>query len=394
MMTPTTQPKMKILIIEDDPGVSETLKDNLLEQHPELEVVVQGDFAEAVSSTQNERPDAVILDLLQGSPASGGLAGNPSWQEIWQHRFVPLLVYTASAEETDPPLPNQHPFVKRIQKGLAQSAQTVVAELTAFLPYLRCVAEQRDKLELTMHRVLKETATAIWKSNLPIPDRERVLGRALYRRVVAAADATMTSGNEKLQPMEQYVYPPVESDLLMGDILRVSNAAWDDPTTYRVVLTPSCDLVRRDERHATARVLIAQCVSTGTLSTKWSLSPIDDKAKKHLLSYLTQAQKDGLVPLPGLPGVVPTMALDLKTLHLIDYSTIEGFTPSGESGAVPEPLFHRIVSVDSPFREFLGWAFLQIACRPGVPEREWQKWAEEIVATRQAGTAPVTETRS
>lgn len=391
-MAPATGPKVKILIIEDDPGVSETLKDNLQEQHPELDVVIQGDFAEALSSTRTEQPDAVILDLLQGPPSSGVLAGNIPWKEIWEHRFVPLLVYTASAEETDPPLPNEHPFVKRIQKGQANSAQAVMAELTAFLPYLRCVAEQRDKLVLTMHRVLKETATAIWKSGLPMPERERVLGRALYRRVVAAADATMTAGSEKLQPMEQYVYPPVESDLLMGDVLRVSGAAWDDPTAYRVVLSPSCDLARRDQGQATGRVLIAECVSTGTLSAKWNLSATDEKAKKHLLGLLTQAQKDGLVPLPGLPGVLPTMALDLKLLHLMDYSTIEGFTPSGQLGNALEPAFRRIASVDSPFREFLGWAYLQVACRPGVPDREWLKWAEEIVATRQTGTAPINET--
>lgn len=383
-----TRPQLKVLIIEDEPDVSETLKDNLLEQHPELDVVVQGDFAAAVSAIQNEKPDVVILDLLLGAPGTGEMAGNPSWQEMWHHRFVPLLVYTASEDETDPPLPPGHPFVKRVQKGGAQSAQTVMSELSTFLPYLRCVAEQRDKLELTMHRVLRETATAIWQSNLPPPERESVLGRALYRRVVAAADATMTSGTEKLHAMEQYIYPPIESGLLMGDILRVSNGAWDDPTAYRVILTPSCDLAHRDEGHATKSVLIARCVSSQHLSTKWGLSPVDGKAKQKLLSLLTQAQKDGLVPLPGLPGIMPTMALDLKDLQLIEYSTIKGFSPIGGPGDVPESQFTRIVSVDSPFREFLGWAYLQIACRPGVPERELQQWADEIVGARQTGTAP------
>ena len=30
----------------------------------------------------------------------------------------------------------------------------------------------------------------------------------------------------------------------------------------------------------------------------------------------------------------------------------------------------RIASLDSPFREFVGWAYLQISCRPGVPPRD------------------------
>ena len=41
--------------------------------------------------------------------------------------------------------------------------------------------------------------------------------------------------------------------------------------------------------------------------------------------------------------------------------------------------FLRIASIDSPFRELVAWAYLQIACRPSLPDRDFDSWRDEIV---------------
>jgi CTP synthase len=62
------------------------------------------------------------------------------------------------------------------------------------------------------------------------------------------------------------------------------------------------------------------------------------------------------------------MAANLKDLALIPISDIG-----------PEHEFTTIASVDSPFREQVAWAYLQITGRPGLPERDTSTWAEDII---------------
>jgi hypothetical protein len=38
----------------------------------------------------------------------------------------------------------------------------------------------------------------------------------------------------------------------------------------------------------------------------------------------------------------------------------------------------RVASVDSPFREQIAWAFVQIAGRPALPDRDLESWVQEI----------------
>ena len=42
--------------------------------------------------------------------------------------------------------------------------------------------------------------------------------------------------------------------------------------------------------------------------------------------------------------------------------------------------FERVASIDSPFREQIAWAHMQIASRPALPDRELNSWVEEILA--------------
>jgi CTP synthase len=43
----------------------------------------------------------------------------------------------------------------------------------------------------------------------------------------------------------------------------------------------------------------------------------------------------------------------------------------------PSPKYERVVSIDSPFREQIAWAYLQIAARPGMPERDAERCIQD-----------------
>ena len=67
------------------------------------------------------------------------------------------------------------------------------------------------------------------------------------------------------------------------------------------------------------------------------------------------------------------MAADLRDLQ---------FIPVEDIGLSEKP-YLRIASIDSPFRELLSWAYLQTACRPGLPDRDWDSWGDEIISSCQ-----------
>ena len=150
----------------------------------------------------------------------------------------------------------------------------------------------------------------------------------------------------------------------------------DDPTLFRVVLTPSCDLVRTDSRKPkVSQVLVAKCCSMKEGLDHTSLRSIKGSKLKDRLSsmMLTSGYLEALIPFPCLRGKIPTMAANLRELELIDIQNIGSDKP-----------FLRIASVDSPFRELISWAYLQTACRPGLPDRNFAEWCQEIIKNLQS----------
>src|SRR4051794_7160460 len=89
--------KPRILIIEDERGLTEVLTYNL--QREGYEVVVAHDGQEGLRKAQMQLPDLVLLDLML--PAMDGLEVCRSLRGGERTRNVPILMLTAKAEETD-----------------------------------------------------------------------------------------------------------------------------------------------------------------------------------------------------------------------------------------------------------------------------------------------------
>jgi hypothetical protein len=176
-----------------------------------------------------------------------------------------------------------------------------------------------------------------------------------------------------LQSWEQYIYPPIEDCLLCGDILVDSTGERSNPESYRLVLTPSCDLQpNKGGVCKVASVLVARGCPIKRYTD--SLNEKADRLEEKLPRYLSEAQRSGYIPVPKYADLVPSMAVSLRDLELIPMSEI--------ATKEEEKRFRRILSIDSPFREQVSWGYMQIACRPGLPERELAAWAREIVATK------------
>jgi len=86
--------KTKLLVVEDEPTLLETLKYNLVRQG--YEVVTAANGTQALPTARAERPDLVILDVMLP-----GLDGFESCRVLRQEMSLPILMLTARDEEVD-----------------------------------------------------------------------------------------------------------------------------------------------------------------------------------------------------------------------------------------------------------------------------------------------------
>ena len=205
--------------------------------------------------------------------------------------------------------------------------------------------------------------------------RMETIKRSGRRRIAALMDELSLDGTT-LASWEQYLFPPVCDSPQLGDILRKVDGANDDPVSFRVVLTPSCDLVSSGSRDPkVSNVLVAKCCSMNDGLDRTSRKNMGiKKLEDQLPRILTQGYFESVIPFPSLKNRIPTMAADLRDLELIPINDI----------SVSNGPFRRVASVDSPFRELIAWAYMQIAGRPGLPDRDSASWTKEIIATLES----------
>jgi two-component system, OmpR family, response regulator len=84
----------KILVVEDDRNLSDTLTYNL--RIDGYDVVTAGDGVEALDAASREKPDLIILDLMLPK-----LSGFEVCRILRKDMTVPILILTAKTDETD-----------------------------------------------------------------------------------------------------------------------------------------------------------------------------------------------------------------------------------------------------------------------------------------------------
>src|SRR5438552_6562538 len=96
---PTVLPmaKLKVLIIEDERGLTEVLTYNL--QREGYDTVVAHDGLEGLRKAQTQPPDLILLDLML--PGMDGLEVCRQLRASKPTARVPILMLTAKSEETD-----------------------------------------------------------------------------------------------------------------------------------------------------------------------------------------------------------------------------------------------------------------------------------------------------
>lgn len=101
-----------------------------------------------------------------------------------------------------------------------------------------------------------------------------------------------------------------------------------------------------------------------------------EKIKKSIKkNMLTQGFFEAVVPFPALDGHIPSMTAYLKNVEFVLLDDI------GD-----DKEYIRVSSIDSPFREMLSWAYMSTACRPGLPDRDFEFWTQEMMDNYVSGS--------
>ena len=247
----------------------------------------------------------------------------------------------------------------------------VLKAVKAFQPHVKALKEGAETIRKAFSRAMRDVAPDVFANFEDENKRVDIIVRAGRRRVAALMDEPLPK-ETGLASWEQYLCPPISSNPQLGDILKINDASSNDPTCYRVILTPSCDLVSSSDRKPkVTQVLVAKCCSMKEGLERIGLhSKSKNDISRHVV--LSQGFFNAIIPFPRLQTKIPTMAANLRNLELIPFDKI---------GSIDSKEFLRIASIDSPFRELVAWAYLQVSCRPGQPERDLQSWAEEIIET-------------
>lgn len=359
---------MRVLIIDD---IEDSVKDILESCRVHGWDCELSDFDNAYRLIFEFDPDVIILDWREDADQVD--EGESILNNIWHNGFRPLIVFSANASLIDLGSKLQESnMIKVISKS---DEEPVIQELLNLDKFSSALKLYRDD----MGKALITTLNSIENMKLQQDVEDQAVGYVLSKRTSAYFDRTYISD---LPPAwVQYLCPPVNNSLCVCDIIRKKSQETDfskvgNPEEYCMILTPSCDMDTENGRiPKVSHVLCAHCSSKEEFHGKQLVAQPSNKNVKSVVSKLNMGHNDGLVSVPGLANIIPYMTVNMKKLELISIPSIA--LNNVQDGENIE--YVRIASISSPFREQIVWAYLQTSCRPGVPDRNTQLWAKEIL---------------
>lgn len=226
-------PELRVLFIDDDPDGIGPAKRDLERSSYRCKCVSFPGFEQAIDEFQ---PHIAVVDRMEGEAPMHENLGRQVFQEIWNRWFCPVVVYSAFPDdETDER--ESHALVRVVKKG--QDLTDFRAAVESLAPCAGAIdgAERHIRREFgTAMRDIAVYATEVCADGTELND---VIIRHGRRRVAALMDQASAI---PLCSWEQYLHPPVSPDPKLGDIIRLQAGSANDPASFRVILTPSCDM--------------------------------------------------------------------------------------------------------------------------------------------------------
>jgi CheY-like chemotaxis protein len=367
---------VKILMVDDEQDIISVVEAALQLVISELQFESVGTFSLASEKIKSFRPDVLILDWVDDADSSlpQDSAGKRVLDEYWNGFFGPVVVYSAHSGEIDDGIHGHHPLIVKQEKGMG-TEQIVVQKIQELRPHIDAIGSALAAVDGVRSSIFRELAPVAFAGEPDHDRRSAALVRAAHRRIAAILEQK-AGDQSRLLPWERYIIPVIENQPLMGDIVLKRGENMVDTGSFRVLLTPSCDMrIAPDGKCKSKLILVALCWPVSLFIDKGMNKGTATQAKKAdaLRSAANHAHQNGWVVFPGFAGKFPTFCIDLRQLELI---------PSKDIVDETLRVHDRIASLASPYREQLAWAFAETACRTGIPSADVEKLVESILGTQ------------
>lgn len=339
-------------------------------------------FEEALTEIENRRYDAIILDIRdqdaakaeaavstddslgdESLPADKGLA---LYSEIRKRRFLPIIFYSALANLAEDQ--HQPPFITVVSKmsGSETLRQNIIEVFDSGLPSLNRDIGQH--VNTIFRDFMIKFVEKHW-SALSGPENRSDLAYLMVRRLARSLDSTFIPSMAGVQvaleaaavhPTRLYIMPPLE-ERRMGDLVCDDNGNWF------ILLTPTCDLVLRNNKPKAEYILLAECqlLSKTNEYRNWKENGQEmiTKSLEKVITNVRQGQQDRFYFLPAT-WEMPDLIIDLQRLRSIEFNELA--------------TFRRVATVDDPYAQSIIAQFGRYAGRIGTPNLDVSSVRERL----------------
>lgn len=243
---------MHLLLVEDEDSFIEeyeaVLKDYVKHHGRSIDMEVEKSIEDAKRRLDGSI-DAAIVDLNLGR---GTTDGGEVIDELKAHFRVPVAVLTGTPADAD----DHPPVVGVFTKGEHSFADVLDRLWAVHEVGLTKIMGGRGLLEERLNRVFLNNLVPTIDLWIRYGDESPTqTEKALLRYALGHLVADLEGDETPCFPEEFYLDPPLESSLTTGSMLQHK-----DDGTYRVVMTPACDLVVRSSGMRKAESIVLATV--------------------------------------------------------------------------------------------------------------------------------------
>lgn len=376
----------RILIVDDDEGFAPLIANSIRsaarnEAGNEPVVEIESVFDAAIERLAAEKFDLVILDVRDQPAATRGQGdqlsypGTSVFERIRQHRFIPIIFYTAVPAEVQSH--DNPPFVQVVSKiaedHVSELRNAVKQAFQSDFPRIYRLLE--DHSASVMRDFMIEFVEKNWDF---VSENRADMMHLLVRHLSTslghgAAGMTAELGygpgdelDDTVHPARYYAALP-SSDYATGDILRgppsgSTSSDEGDAESWYVIVTPSCDFVFRRGKRYSDYVVLVECRQLSSFPEYQNLmsngSVDSEQATRRLRNLLDsrpyKQQADRYHYLPEA-WKVPHLIVDNQLVVSFPYDDLVEH-------------YEKVASLDSPFAEELVHRFARYIGRLGTPD--------------------------
>lgn len=304
----------------------------------------------------------VILDIFQGEATQGGVdLGSGTFGKIKEKVFVPIIFYSGDTRNVAE-FKSQVVGIAHKGDGGYDELKTELERLTKHnIPFLR------ENVHLYFE---EEYKNYFWKviqkqNNIFTPESDdysigyvllRNIADSLSRKQIKQILGDEAIHEDKIHPMEFYIYPSNTGEFENGDIIK--KIGTED---MYVIVTPSCDFIERFNKHGVSvgcsaeKVLLIKATSlTNTTEYKKYQGNQNADNRNALVKLISSGKSDRFFFLPSTPFIANTI-LDFQQSTTIEYPSLKAE-------------FERVAKLDNPFAQSMVASFIRYYNRVGFPD--------------------------